>query len=396
MPNTFSRTFRSLDADPGGKSRAAMLGAMLVLCAWGAWFALAHLSVYATSESARLEVTRATHPVDAPLAGRVVSVNLALDQMVHEGDVLVQLDDQGETLALAEAKAKASGLGPQLDATRAQIDAEHKAMGDLSGQSRAAAGEQAARVREAHAATLLAREEASRVERLHASGSIPDIEWIRARSNAEKTAAAESALTSSLVKLKRQFSTDGDDRLTRVAALDRDASKLEAELRAIQATIDTLTHEIDRRRVVAPATGRIGEVGTVRAGTVLKEGDRIGTIVSTGELRVVAQLVPADALGRVHAGQTARVRFDGFPWTEYGEVTAEVTDVAREVRDGHARVELAIVKASPRIPLEHGLPGSVQIEIERATPAQLVLRAAGKLVSRARPEPAPARPGGGA
>ena len=122
-----------------------MLGAMLVLVAWGAWFGRAHLSVYATSESARLEVTRATHPVDAPLGGRVVNLNLALDQMVHEGDVLVQLDDQAQTLALAEAKAKASGLGPQLDATRAQIDAEQKAMGDLSGQSRAAAGEQAAR-----------------------------------------------------------------------------------------------------------------------------------------------------------------------------------------------------------------------------------------------------------
>jgi membrane fusion protein (multidrug efflux system) len=321
---------------------------------------------------------------------------VALDQLVHEGDVLVQVDDQVETLALAEARAKAAGLGPQLDATRAQIDSEQKAMGDLSGQGRAAAREQAARVREAKAATVLAKEELARIERLHATGAVPDIDFIRARANVEKAAAAEAALASSGLKVQRQYSTDGDDRQTRVASLERDASRIEADLRAIQATIATLTHEIERRRVVAPATGRIGEIGTVRAGTVLKEGDRIATVVSTGDLRVVAQLVPADALGRVRAGQSARVRLDGFPWTEYGEVTAVVTDVAREVRDSHARVELAIVRASPRIPLEHGLPGNVQIEIERATPAQLVLRAAGRMVARPRPPEAPAAPGGGA
>ena len=357
-----------------------------------AWFCLAHLSVYATSESARLEVTRATHPVDAPAVGRVVKVNVALDQFVHEGDVLVQLDDSEQKLALDEAKAKAAGMDPQLAATRAQVAAEEKALGDLSGQGSSALAEQAARVREARAATELAREEAARVEKLRATGSVADIEAIRARAAAERSAASQSALTSALGKLRRQYSTDGDDRKTRVASLERDASKLEADLRSLQATIATLTHDIERRRVVAPASGRIGEVGTVREGTVLKEGDRIATIVSTGELRVVAQLAPADALGRVRAGQTARVRFEGFPWTEYGEVIASVTDVAREVRDAHARVELAIVRTAPRIPLEHGMPATVEIEIERATPAQLVLRAAGHMVAHPRPAESPATP----
>ena len=52
------------------------------------------------------------------------------------------------------------------------------------------------------------------------------------------------------------------------------------------------------------------------------------------------------------------------------------------MRDGNVRVELSVQPdADSRIPLQHGLPGSVEIEIERASPATLVLRAAGKLLT---------------
>lgn len=57
--------------------------------------------------------------------------------------------------------------------------------------------------------------------------------------------------------------------------------------------------------------------------------------------------------------------------------------VASEVRDGHVRVELGVDPdgASP-IPLQHGLPGTVEVRVERLAPATLVLRAAGKLLAR--------------
>ena len=35
--------------------------------------------------------------------------------------------------------------------------------------------------------------------------------------------------------------------------------------------------------------------------------------------------------------------------------------------------------SATRIPLQHGLPGKVEVTVEESTPARLVLRAAGKL-----------------
>jgi membrane fusion protein (multidrug efflux system) len=54
--------------------------------------------------------------------------------------------------------------------------------------------------------------------------------------------------------------------------------------------------------------------------------------------------------------------------------------VAGEVRDGAVRVEMTIdANSVSRIPLQHGLPGSVEIEVERATPWMLLLRHAGRM-----------------
>ncbi len=388
MPPTFTRSFRTLEAEPEARSRIAMFAAVLVLAAWSAWFVRAHLAVYATSATARVEVTRATHPVDVPIAGRVVSVNVRLDQEATEGEVLAQLDDQVEKLQLGEARAREQGLGPQVDATRAEIAAEVRALGDISGTKNAAIDSATARIQETTAAAELAKEEAARAAKLRASGALSDVEALRAQADADQKVAIQAAARSDVQKLQHQYRTDHDDRRTRLASLALDASKLEADLANVRATITTLEHDIERRRVLAPASGRVGEIGNVQPGSVVKEGDRIATIVSPGDLRVIAQYSAAEALGRVHQGQIARVRLEGFPWTEYGEVIARVTNVARELRDGEARVELEVVRASPRIPLQHGMPATVQIELEKATPMELVLRAAGRLVAGAHTAPA--------
>ncbi len=399
MPSSFSRTFRSLETESEGRSRAALLGAAVVLGAWIAWFALARLSVYVASESAGIEVMRATQPIDAPVAGRVIEMNVALEKDVHAGDVLLVLDSEPQRLQLAEANARAEGIAPQLEATRDTLEAEERALDDLSQQSHSAIDVGKAKVKEAQAAAKLSSSEAERLEGLRARGAVSEIEAVRARAMAEQKDAQASGLRSEVARLQHEFHTNRDDRRTRVAGLQREVSKLDADLAALRANIDTIQHDIERRSIRAPADGKLGEVGMVRLGSVVKEGERIGTIVSPGKLRVVAQLPPttASALGRVKEGQLARVRLEGFPWTEFGDVTARVSDVASEVRDNHARVELLILQHSPLIPLQHGMPASVEIEVEKASPFRLVLRAAGQLVAKTRSEPAPAlvEPSGG-
>ncbi|HMS80572.1 MAG TPA: hypothetical protein PKC20_13745, partial [Burkholderiaceae bacterium] len=54
-----------------------------------------------------------------------------------------------------------------------------------------------------------------------------------------------------------------------------------------------------------------------------------------------------------------------------------------EIRDGLVRVELAPGDAPSRGPaLQHGLPGAIEVIVDEAPPAVLLLRAAGQALSR--------------
>jgi membrane fusion protein (multidrug efflux system) len=237
-------------------------------------------------------------------------------------------------------------------------------------------------MRDARAALDLAVEEASRVAQLRADGLIPDVDDVRARAEVQRRRAADDAAAATLARIAHDQKTRESDRLVRIQRLRGMLSRLEGEARNTGAAVSRLEYEVERRVLRAPIDGRIAEAADLRAGAVIEEGDRLAAIVPDGALRVVAQFLPAAAIGRVRAGQPGRVRLSGFPWAQYGSLGAVVTRVADEVRDGLVRVELSVTALPASLPISHALPGSVEIEVERVRPAALVLRTLGGYLTR--------------
>jgi multidrug resistance efflux pump len=175
--------------------------------------------------------------------------------------------------------------------------------------------------------------------------------------------------------------TQASERKARVAKLRREAAELEADAATEEAAIRRLEHDIAQRVIRAPVTGRIGEAAEFRVGSVARPADRLGAIVPAGKPRGVA-FFPAATVGHIRPGQAARLRLDGFPWAQYGTVPAAVADVGNEPSGGLIRVELTL-RPAPDSPIliEHGLPGSAEVEVEYVSPAVLVLRAAGQFLA---------------
>lgn len=385
MSTGFSRTLRSLRAENWGMPSAAILIAGCLVGAWFAWANWARVTLYEVSNSARLEVDRAAYPIQSPIAGRISASYRVVNREVKTGDVLVELDASAERLQLREEQARIAALGPELEALRRQAGAEERARDDERQAADAAAEEARADARQAEAPARYARLEEQRLNELRSSGLIPERELQRGKADALQSQAAVERQRLSIVRLQQEQRTKESEREARMRRLEGDITHLEGQLSTGHATVERLKNELERRLVRAPVSGRIGEAAVLRPGSFIDEGDRIGAIVPSGKLMVVAQFPPPAALGRIRPGQLAQLRLEGFPWMQYGTVRARVEQVAGEVRDGTVRVELAVASNRPiHIPLQHGLPGSVEIEVERVAPISLAMRHAGQILSASR------------
>ncbi|HZO53467.1 MAG TPA: HlyD family efflux transporter periplasmic adaptor subunit [Bryobacteraceae bacterium] len=385
MSTAFSRTLRSLNADGFGRPAAGIVTAALLAGAWGAWCGLVKISLYEVTSTARVEVDRAVAPVQSPLTGRVVAARLVIAREVRAGDILVELDAEPEQRQIGELRARLASLGPHLAALRDQADAEQQARLEEQTAGRSAALEALASVRQADAPARFSEDDAKRLQQLRANGLIAEREYARGQSEALKLRAAVDMQQAAVRRLEDEQRMRQSDRAARLKSLTAEITRIEAEMPTIQASIARLEYEIERRLIRAPMSGKLAEAAALRAGAVVREGEKLGAIVPDGKLAVIAQFPPPAALGRVRSGQAARLRLQGFPWMQYGSVHATVTRVAGEVRDNSVRVELAVAGPAPgAIPLQHGLPGSVEVEVERVTPAELLLRSAGRMLASPR------------
>jgi len=383
--SAFSRTMRSLEADSSRRPNLVLVVAALLLGAWFAWFFLARIARYEVTDTARLEVDQAIYSVQAPVSGRVVTSRLLLDREVQAGDILVELDSDPQRLQLAEERARVAALSPQIAALRQETTTAEQARREEQRATSVAIKQAQAQFREGEARARYAEQEAERLKSLRSEGLIAEREFTQGIAEAERRRAAAESLQFAAGRLEQEQRTRESDRQAHLDRLRGEMTQLEGQQAITVATVEKLQYEIERRCIRAPVKGRLGEVAILRTGAFVEEAAKLCGVVPLGELRMVTEFLPPAALGRIHPGQPARLRLQGFPWAQYGSIRATVASVGSEIRDGRVRVELNVhPDAYSLIPLQHGLPGTVEVEVERVSPATLVLRAAGRLVTSPR------------
>ena len=101
-----------------------------------------------------------------------------------------------------------------------------------------------------------------------------------------------------------------------------------------------------------------------------------GQIVTVAEDGAVTASFSSKAIGRIHQGQPALLRFDGASPGPAHPVRAIVTDVNSPTTGERNLVNLfALPSGTSVTPLQDNLTGKVDIEIDHLSPAALVVRA---------------------
>jgi multidrug resistance efflux pump len=376
MADLFRSTHQQIAGERAGRHPATLLIPIVLLALWCAWMALARISLYATTDQARVEVAQTAFIVQAPISGRVVSSHLALGDAVKRGTVLVELEAEPQQLRVDEERSRQAALQSQVANLREQIATEQSTLVSERGAAEAATEQARANLAKAEEEAAFTRKEAQQKAQLFQNGLTSQIDADRLQVEAKEKASELSAARQAVAKAQREQAMQSGERQVRIESLRKEIAELEGQLATSNNTAQQLQDELGAHQIVASGDGVLGEVAPLRAGSFVREGDRLAAIIPDGRLRVVANFEPSEAIGRVKRGQKAWLRLDGFPSAEYGPIIARVVRVGDEVHNGRVQVELAL-QPNPRIPLQHGLPGTLEVQVDRVSPASYLLRKAG-------------------
>ncbi len=353
---------------------------LLVLGIWIIWFLFADVGVYQTA-TARLQAERDVHAVEASLDAKVVTIHMAVGKEVNIGDVLLELDDSAVKLRLAELQSRLTSIRQQQETIETELKEADRALADMQKAAPMRLDETRLHFEQALPAAQFAEEELSRWRALLAGGFATEAQVREREATARRLRSEvdEAHLAMTRQALDRNVAVG--DRQVSIERLRRNELELTGLVAATTQIIKQTEHERENFILRAPAKGPLAEVADLRPGVIVRSGDRLATIVPNGDLKLVADF-PQTSMGHLRVGQMADVRFDGFPPEQYGRLLAAVLRVSQEARVGKLRVELELRTHQSAFPLQHGLIGTVDVEVERIAPALLVLRAAGALLRK--------------
>ena len=255
-------------------------------------------------------------PLSTKISGIVREVKVNDYQIVHKGDILVQLADDDYRAQLAQAAAV-------VEAARAAIEDNHKqqeledakiqralaGVDDAQAQITAAqAGKDAV-----HADVIRTREERARQEALFKTNATTQQKVEQAVADEERFTAQAASRDADLLQARALLSSDESameaERRSK-AVLRSQVDELVADLHAKQAALTVAEVNLGYTRIVAPADGTVGE-RQVRTGQLVSPGTQVMTFVDT--TRWVAANFRETQLTKVKTGDVADVRVDVYP-----------------------------------------------------------------------------------
>ena len=186
-------------------------------------------------------------------------------------------------------------------------------------------------------------------------------------------------------KLREELTTS-QEQLRQLRALKGPvAETLEQENRLTRLQSEITSAELSLRQtmVIAPVTGTITSLDIRGAGAVLQPGQSIATIAPAGARLLVEAHVPNKDIALVEKGLPVKVKFDAFPFQDYGIVPGTIAEVAPDAEANKetgsfykvmiALAQTNITSKEKAIPLRPGLTLTAEVVTDRKSILNLML-----------------------
>lgn len=242
---------------------------------------------YETTDNAQIETY--TVPVVPRVGGYVNAVNMKDFEQVKKGQLLVDIDDSEQRLALVEMEAMYQQMLTDVESAKASIKNANMTI------SAAESGLKATALRKEKA-----QKDAERDAKLFADNAITKRQVDDSKSNLE-------VLNAQYESQKQDWTASK----SRIDVLTSNLHKAEAALAVQRAKIEQQKLKLTYSKVYASESGKIGRK-SVEPGQFIQPGQTLATIVQDSLYWVVANFKETQ-ISRLAVGQEVSIKLDAFP-----------------------------------------------------------------------------------
>jgi membrane fusion protein, multidrug efflux system len=228
--------------------------------------------------------------MSAKVSGYVATVGVTDYQLVHKGDLIVEIDAADYRAQLAQAEASLAGAQATLANLANQKDVQ-----------RALIRQAEATIEATQADVLRYDLEAKRQQALLQTRIAGTEQLVEQADANERRTNAQLALNNAQL----------DQQKALLASLDVQENQLQAQVRGAEAQVTLARNNVDYTRIVSPADGLVGQ-RQVRAGQFVNVGTQVISVVPLPRIWVIANYKETQ-MTNVRLGQPARVTVDAFP-----------------------------------------------------------------------------------
>lgn len=391
-----------LDQPPSALPQGLILGGMVFCAAFGAWATFGQIDEVGHAQG-RLVPKGEPYKIHSVVSGKVARIDIKEGQEVKAGQVLFELDSQIAVNEVERLLQERSGYQRQLIQTQAliektRLEAETVAQSTKAdaqaaeigiAQAKAKVQAQEATISESQKKAAATRElqtqlqedlvaHNARLEKLKplvAQGALGTEQLFQAqqalRDRQRSITQSQGELQQTLAQLdrlqaERQQALAEPNRL--LAERDRQAAQgrkalVEAEQKIqqlrvqktqLQAKFDEneklLTRakaELKQLSLTAPVDGVVSSLNVPNTGEVVKQGQTIAEIAPEKAPLILSATLPNRDAGFVKTGMAVQLKFDAYPYQDYGIVSGKVISVSPDTKPDEKlgpvyRVEVAL------------------------------------------------------
>ncbi|WP_404298482.1 HlyD family type I secretion periplasmic adaptor subunit [Halomonas sp.] len=182
---------------------------------------------------------------------------------------------------------------------------------------------------------------------------------------------------SEIARLKSQISENQMQKEVRRQEFQSDIGEqlrnAQAQIAEAEERITSLTDQVDRTTIMAPATGTVVGLAVHTEGAVIRSGDTVMDIVPSNDGFVVEARVPNRDIDNIYIGQPATIRFSAFNQRLTNEIAGQVIHVSADSFEDEATGQM-YYKTRIRVTEEGEKDMTEQMQLLSGMPAEVLIK----------------------